>query len=139
LPRYSNGGATTNTVGDGGITTDLTNFITQLTTDGGFEFWDRTGIRRTGAGDSDIVGTNVVTGVDFENLSVEGSAPSGAEPDAWDLRAGVTAGSVTGKLQTNCRNLANTTLWDQGLPVAVTVSSGTPRPRPLRVTASWCA
>jgi hypothetical protein len=124
LPRYSDGGATTNTVGDGGITADLTNFITQLTTDGSFEFWDETGIRRTGAGDSDIVDANVVTGIDFENLSVEGSAPSGAAPDARDLRAGITVGSVTGELRTNCRNLANTTLWDQGLPVPVTVSSG---------------
>jgi hypothetical protein len=43
---------------------------------------------------------------DVSIAGVEGSY-SGASPNAWDLRAGVTVGSVTGMLKVNCRNRAN--------------------------------
>lgn len=72
LPRYSDSGATTNTTGSD--QTDLTSFSTQVKTDGTFEFWDSTGTRLTGAGDSDIVNTNVISGIQFENLSITGTA-----------------------------------------------------------------
>jgi len=73
LPRYIDSGGTTNVTGDGGVTTDLTNFTTQLTTAATFEFWDSTGIRRTGSGDSDITEANIKDAVAFENLSLTGT------------------------------------------------------------------
>ena len=120
LPRYSDSGATTNTTGVN--EPDLTNFQTQLKQTGMFEFWDAFGVRRTGSGDSDITSTNVVSGIDFENLGITGSAVSGSDctgdgqtgcmttsrfksmdtdPSvitAWDLRKGRTAGGIAGEI-----------------------------------------
>ena len=79
LPRYSDDGATSSETGSD--QTDLTLFASQLTTDGSFEFWDSSGRRYTGSGDSDIVSSNVKKGVAFENLSITGTmqmrAPTG--------------------------------------------------------------
>ena len=78
LPRYSsNSGASTATTGSD--QTDLTNFITQVKTDGTFEYWDSQGVRRTGSGDNDITNANVASGIDFENLSITGSAATGSD------------------------------------------------------------
>ena len=101
LSRYSDNGSTTATTGSD--ETDLTNFATQVTSSGTFEYWDSSGIRRTGSGDADIVAGNIKNAVAFENLSLTGTY-AGAAPNAWDLRAGTTVGGVTGKLKVNCRN-----------------------------------
>ena len=101
LSRYSDNGSTTATTGSD--ETDLTNFATQVTSSGTFEYWDSSGIRRTGSGDADIVAGNIKNAVAFENLSLTGTY-AGAVPNAWDLRAGTTVGGVTGKLKVNCRN-----------------------------------
>ena len=74
IPRYSDTGSTTNTTGSD--ETDLTTFATQLKTDGTFEFWDSSGKRYTGSGDSDIVAGNIKEDVAFENLGVTGILPS---------------------------------------------------------------
>jgi len=113
LPRYVDSGASLATQPDGAITTDFTNFSTQITSSGAFEFWDSSGVRRTGSGDADIIATNIKAGVTFENLSLIGAAA----PPNWDLRAGVTFGSVTGKLKVNCRNSINSTLYNYDGPV----------------------
>ena len=107
LLRYSDNGATTDiTATTGSDETDLTNFATQVTSSGTFEYWDSSGIRRTGSGDADIVAGNIKTAVAFENLSLTGTYAGAAvtPPNAWDLRAGTTVGGVTGKLKVNCRN-----------------------------------
>jgi hypothetical protein len=122
LPRYQDGGTSTSTVGDGGITTPLTNFSTQLKANAPFEYWDGSGVRRTGSGDADLVAANVLTGVDLENVAVSGSAPvyapcaadaavgcittsryKAADTDAsvisaWDIRQGKTMGGIAGQL-----------------------------------------
>ena len=104
LSRYSDNGSTTATTGSD--ETDLTNFATQVTSSGTFEYWDSSGIRRTGSGDADIVAGNIKNAVAFENLSLTGTYAGAAvtPPNAWDLRAGSVFGGVTGKLKVNCRN-----------------------------------
>ena len=60
---------------------------------------------------ANLVPGNIKSGVTIAGQ--EGSVTAApAAPDAWDLRAGVTVGSVTGKLKVNCRNRANLTLQD---------------------------
>ena len=79
-----------------GATTDLTsaNFNSSVTTAGNFEFWDSTGARWVG---------------------------SGTSLDPWNVRAGSVVNGVTGQLKTSCRNRANASLWDIGLPYTVSV------------------
>jgi hypothetical protein len=95
---------------DATSTTDLTNFTTQLTSDGTFEFWDSAGTRHTGSGDGDFIAANVKSGVTFENLSITGSL---AVPNVWDVRLGTAVGTTTGLLKLNCRNGANLSYFDQ--------------------------
>jgi hypothetical protein len=49
---------------------------------------------------------------------------TGAAPNAWDLRYGVTVGGVTGALPVDCRNQASTNLYTIGTPQAVSSVSG---------------
>ncbi len=53
--------------------TDLTNFTTQLTTDGSFEFFDSAGAKFTGSGDSELVNSNIKNAVAIESLSLTGN------------------------------------------------------------------
>jgi hypothetical protein len=109
LPRYSDDGTTANTQADGGITTDLTLFVTQLTSAGSFEFWDETGIRRTGSGDADIVVGNIKDNVIFENFSnLEGTYTGGGSncTDAGQIGCLTTS---TYRSTKNFRNTANRT------------------------------
>jgi hypothetical protein len=130
LPRYSDDGGTTNTTGSN--ETDLTLFVTQLTSDGTFEFWDSAGQRYTGSGDSDIANANVMDGVQFENLSITGSGAPDCTGDGetgclttttykaidtsavsdWDIRVGKSAGGISGALKTSCRNRVNLSVYD---------------------------
>jgi len=119
LPRYSDDGATTGTTGVD--ETDLTSFATQVKAAGTFEFWDASGVRRTGSGDADIVAANIKDTVAFENLSITGTAA----PALWDLRAGASFGSVTGKLKVNCRNAVNNTYYNYDGAVGSITDSGT--------------
>jgi hypothetical protein len=113
---------------------DFTLFATQLTTDGDFEFFDSTGARYTGSGDSDLVDENIKNGVEFENLSIVGSLPGGScsystqasciadtacrwsgtacEINPWHIRAGVTIEGQTGSLKLNCRNRMNSSVFN---------------------------
>lgn len=124
LERYSSdSGSSTAVQAAGGITTDLTQFTTQMTADGSFEFWDETGVRHTGSGDAQILDANVKAGVNFENLSVSGSfSGSTSYPNAWDVRVGVDRGDGTmGKLKVNCRNAINNTYYNyDGTTAAIT-------------------
>jgi hypothetical protein len=92
-------------------TTDLTTFITQLTTDGTFEFFDSQGTRYTGSGDSDLVAGNIANGIVLGNFGITGTA-TGAAPNEWDIRRGTVVNGVTGKLVLNCRNSANSLIYN---------------------------
>lgn len=72
LPRYVDSGTSTATTGSDEL--DLTNFATQITTDGTFEYWDSSGTRRTGSGDSDLTPTNIKNGVSIAGIT--GTYPS---------------------------------------------------------------
>jgi hypothetical protein len=119
LPRYSDSGSTINTQASGGIMTDFTNFITQLTSAGSFEYWDSTGVRRTGSGDADLVVGNLKTSVVLENLSLTGTFGFDSIPNAWDIRYGVAVNGVPGRLKVNCRNMKGTS-YDNITSPAVT-------------------
>jgi hypothetical protein len=86
---------------------DLTTatFDAQIKSSGTFQYFGSDGTRYTGTGDTDIVDTNIKSAVDI--FGTTGNVTAGASPNAWDLRAGVTVGSVTGMLKVNCRNRAN--------------------------------
>jgi hypothetical protein len=101
-----------------GIIPDLTNFNTQLTSAGTFEFWDSAGTRSTGSGDAEITAANVANGITFENLSVTGAFAPPCTTDgalecktnsqfkaintgaisSWDIRRGKFAGGIAGEL-----------------------------------------
>jgi hypothetical protein len=57
-------------------TADLTMFQSQLTANGAFEFFDSTGARFTGSGDSDLVPANIRSGTAIEGLSLNGIMPA---------------------------------------------------------------
>ena len=121
LPRYiSNNGS--NTAVHTGELEDLTysNFVTSITTEGDFEYWDSQGRRYIGNGDGDISAANIKHGVEFANLNIVGSfgpncssdgddncyidsisdykALDTSAIDAWDIRRGKSAGGINGKI-----------------------------------------
>jgi hypothetical protein len=108
--------------GSSGATAALTSatFNAQMKSSAVFEWWDSTGARQTGSGDTNIVASKIAA-----SASIFGTTGSLTSPNKWDLRAGrsvVTAtGTLTGKLPVNCRNTANLTLYDAQMP-AVGVS-----------------
>jgi hypothetical protein len=55
---------------------DLTSFQSQLTTNGNFEFFDSSGARFTGAGDADLIPSNIRSGMAIESLSLNGIMPA---------------------------------------------------------------
>jgi len=72
--------------------------------------------------------TNVLTGSGTYGVAGTGSTPSfspGGAPSAWDLRAGVTVGSVTGKLKVNCRNAVNNSYYNYDGAVGSIPNTGT--------------
>jgi hypothetical protein len=99
-------------------------FNTQVKSSATFQYFDSAGSRYTGAGDTDITAANILSGVD-----IFGTSGSLTAPNAWDLRVGVTAAGVTGKLKVNCRNRARSTLYNYDGSVAsipdTTVTTGT--------------
>ncbi len=92
--------------------TDLTTatFDAQIKSSGTFQYFGSDGARYTGSGDADIVDTNIKSAVDI--FGTTGNVTAGASPNAWDLRAGVTVGSVTGKLKVNCRNRVRSAVYN---------------------------
>ena len=107
-------------------TADLTSatFNAQVKTSQSFAWFDATGGRHLGTGDSDINSTNIILGVTV--FGTDGSAQSATAIDPWDLRFGVTANGVTGKLKVNCRNGAKAS-WDLSQPIAPTADIDTDR------------
>ena len=77
---------------------DLTNFITQLTTDGSFEFWDSEGVRRTGSGDSDItaVADCAADGAIGCKTVAAFPAANAAAAVAGNIKSGVSIGGISG-------------------------------------------
>jgi hypothetical protein len=103
-------------LGGNTATTDLTTFITQLTTDGAFEFFDSQGTRYTESGDSDLLAGNISSGIVLENLNITGTLVAGDAPNEWDIRAGRVVNGVTGKLKATCRNNANAGIYNSSDP-----------------------
>jgi hypothetical protein len=95
----------------------------QLRSASSFEFFTSDGTRVVANGDADITAGNIKASIDI--FGVTGTY-SGLAPSAWDLRAGITAGDVTGKLKTNCRNGANLSQFDHAeIPKLATLDSAT--------------
>jgi hypothetical protein len=103
---------------------DTATFDAKIKSSTAFEYWTSAGDRQIGSGDTDISDFNIKNNIDI--FGTTGSMSAGTTPDAWDLRAGVTVGNVTGKLRANCRNRANLSFFDIDLGQAATVTVGSP-------------
>jgi hypothetical protein len=137
LPRFSGPSGTATAGSD---EDDLINFITQLTRDGTFEFWDSTGTRRTGSGDSNIKPESIGRGVALDNFGIEGTAfvvsqcqaaekeaclldkacgwtGSSCEISAANVRIGTTIAEKAGTLKVSCRNGARAASYNYDGPL----------------------
>lgn len=121
LPRYIDSGSTTTTTGSD--ETDLTNLSTQLVSSGSFEFWDSSGVRRLGSGDTDIIASNVVSGVVFENISLTGSATASTQPPAG-VRANVDGPNQVTLTWDDIGSTGYVLVVRQGASVSFTPSNG---------------
>ena len=103
---------------------DLTNatFNAQIKSSATFQYFGSDGTRNTGTGDINLTATNIANGVSI--FGTTGTSTGGAAPDPGDLRAGVTVGSVTGKLKYNCRNTVNSSLYNYDGAVGSIGTSG---------------
>lgn len=100
---------------------DTPTFNAKIKSGPAFEYWDSNGVKHTGAGDSDIVDSNIANTIDI--FGTTGNLVGGAAPDPWDLRAGVTVGAVTGRLKVNCRNRSRAAVYNYD----EVIFPGTPR------------
>jgi hypothetical protein len=96
--------------GSSGADLTTATFDAQIKSSGTFQYFGSGGVRYTGTGDTDITAANIGSGVNI--FGTTGNVTAGASPNAWDLRAGVTVGSVTGQLKVNCRNRVNSTIFN---------------------------
>lgn len=80
-------------------------FVAKVRSADSFEFFDSAGNVHTASGDADIVASNIGTGTNI--FGVAGTFVGLSNDSEWDLRHGVSVGSITGKVKTNCRNLAD--------------------------------
>lgn len=103
---------------DGVADITTTNFDTKITSSSNFAWFDRNGARYNHAGSGDIVDTNILTGKQI--FSVDGAITL---PTPWDTRYGTTVG--TGKLKVDCRNVADLTVKNMGIPLSTTFDSVT--------------
>ncbi len=102
---------------------DSATFYAKVKSAAGFEYWNAAGVRQTGNGDADIDAANIKDQVSI--FSTVGTyTGSGGSVNAWDLRAGVTVGAVTGKLKVNCRNRVNLATQDMDAGRVVSGISG---------------
>lgn len=105
-------------------TADLTDatFDAKVKSATAFEWFDAEGARYTYQGDADLnLAANVKSGV---TIFGQTGTFVGTEPDAWDLRKGVTVGSTTGKLKTSCRNGSRIASFDNPYPATNGTTGG---------------
>lgn len=81
-----------------------------------FEYWDEAGQKHTQSGDSDIMGSNILNGIDIFGATGNLSIPV---VNDWDLRAGVNIGGTIGKLKVDCKNGAKIGAYDNNLAPAI--------------------
>ena len=80
---------------------DSATFMAKIKSDSSFEYFDSTGARQTGNGNSLLTASNIKKDVSLFNVT--GTVEPSPTIDAWDLRSGITVGSITGKLKAHCR------------------------------------
>lgn len=115
-------------------TSDLDNatFSAKIKSDTAFEYWSSDGTRHTGQDDSDISASNIASGVsifgtegslaaaqctdstqgDCESDSACRWTGSACEINPWHIRSGVTISGQTGSIKANCRNRANSSVYN---------------------------
>ena len=93
---------------------DAATFEAKVKSATAFEYWNSAGSYQTGAGDADIIAGNIVSSATIFGLTGNLTAPVGIDP--WNVRVGTVINGVTGQLKTSCRNRANASLWDAGVP-----------------------
>lgn len=83
---------------------DLATFNAKIKSATDFEWFDAYGNRYINAGDADLTATNLVKDVSI--FGTVGTTEALGTVDPWDIRKGVSVGSVTGLMNTNCRDVA---------------------------------
>ncbi len=113
---------------------DAATFDAKLKSASPFEYWKSDGTYQTGAGDTDLSAVNIKEGVTIFSttgtLTAEGmSCPYATQAsceanlaclwsggachlDPWNIRVGMTVAGVAGALKTNCRNRANSSIFN---------------------------
>ncbi|HET9236776.1 MAG TPA: DUF1566 domain-containing protein [Oligoflexus sp.] len=109
-----------------------TNFATQMKSATAFEYWGSDGSHHTGAGDADIAAANLVANIDvFGTLGTAAAVPcsastetsciadnacrwtgSACELNPWNIRSGISLSGQLGLMKTNCRNRANSAIYN---------------------------
>lgn len=83
---------------------DLATFNAKIKSASDFEWFDANGNRYVNAGDADLTAANLVKDVSI--FGTVGTTEALGTVDPWNIRKGVAVGSVTGMLNTNCRDIS---------------------------------
>jgi len=83
---------------------DLATFNAKVKSASDFEWFDAYGNRYVNAGDADLTAANLVK--DVSVFGTVGTTEALGTVDSWDIRKGVTVGSVTGTMNPNCRDIS---------------------------------
>jgi len=83
---------------------DLATFNAKIKSASDFEWFDAYGNRYVNAGDADLTAANLVK--DVSVFGTVGTTEALGTVDSWDIRKGVTVGSVTGTMNVNCRDIS---------------------------------
>ncbi|MBC7533967.1 MAG: DUF1566 domain-containing protein [Oligoflexus sp.] len=102
---------------------DAATFDAKAKSGAAFEYWNSAGNYQTGAGDADIIATNIVSTATIFGLAGNLTAPAAIDP--WNVRVGSVVNGVTGQLKTSCRNRANASFWDVGVPYTASTVDAT--------------
>lgn len=81
---------------------DLTSFNTKLASAAAFEWFDSTGARYSNNGTTALTAANIMTGVTV--FGALGTLSPGEQPNAWDIRKGVSINGVDGLAKMTCRS-----------------------------------
>jgi hypothetical protein len=81
---------------------DLSSFNTKLASAAAFEWFDSSGTRYSNNGTIALAAANIM--VDTTVFGVLGTLSPGEQPNAWDIRKGVSINGITGLSKMSCRS-----------------------------------
>ena len=81
---------------------DLSSFNSKLASATAFEWFDSAGVRYSNNGTTTLTAANIMTGVTV--FGVLGTLSPGEQPNAWDIRKGVSINGIEGLAKMTCRS-----------------------------------